>query len=235
MLERFEPKEGNVVAPWQHRFNLLAAFALFLLFSPADGAERAFIIGISTSNIERIDIQNPGFLIGYSKEWGLVRSLYLEGELNLEYKTTDLADKLVWYYPGILARGDLGIKMWYAEIPVLIKLALPKNESPIKLYLGPSLLLCLSGKVDRHPLHVLDDSYTYGRTPEVPKHDFSFIEDPGPAIPLTDNSSIGYNLGAQCRLFNKIFNFRYTRSTLWALDAVKFDKKYHTLTVAMLF
>ncbi|MFZ5519285.1 MAG: hypothetical protein ACOY90_21820 [Candidatus Zhuqueibacterota bacterium] len=120
------------------------------------------------------------------------------------------------------------MKMLFFEMPLLAKIYIPGSHSKIALYAGPSLQICLVGKVGRSMIRVIDDSNASGLSNQVPDYDVSFIEDPGPVVPMVDNSSFGFSLGAQCHLFGLAAEIRYTLSEMRSLDAVRFDKALHT-------
>jgi hypothetical protein len=208
-----------------------------LLLPTAIGAKNtSFSVGINNLIIKLSDFPRlSGILIGHNKEWNLNENLIIERELNLIYKQAKFYNKRVWSYPGVLSAYDLEIKMVYFEIPILIKYSIPTNQSKIQLYLGPSLHLCLKGKVNRSLIKKIYNSYDESTTEKLPYYEISFIEDPGPIVPIVDNSSFGFNLGLQYKMFSKISELRYNFSKLRTLDAVEFNKYYHTLSLIISF
>ncbi len=180
---------------------LLAVGLLFIFFSREIYAGESRInIGLSKSNIEIPKFSFvPGVLVGMKNEWKITNIFSLESEINLHYMQEKFENTLVWSYPGVLSAYDLSVKMFFYEMPLFAKFYIPGSDSKIALLVGPSLQLCLAGKVGRSLVRVIDDSYAMGQSNKVHNYEISFIDDPGPVFPLVDNSSFGFNLGAQSR------------------------------------
>lgn len=217
---------------------ILFSGMLVLIFFPQelDAGENRISVGISRSDIEISSFSAmPGVLIGMKNEWKISGNFCLESEINLHYMQKKFKNKLVWSYPGVLSAYDLSVKMFFYEIPLLAKFYIPGSDSKIALLAGPSLQLCLAGTVGRSLVRVIDDSYAFGFSNQVPDYEVSFIEDPGPVFPLIDNSSFGFNLGAQSRMFGHLTEIRYNISKMRSLDAVTFDKPLHTFSFIISF
>lgn len=210
---------------------MLFAVVVVLIFlsQELDAGETRISVGISKSDIGNSSFSAmPGILVGMKNEWKITNIFSIESEINLHYIQEKLENMLVWSYPGVLSAYDLSVKMFFYEMPLLAKFYIPGSGSKIALLVGPSLHLCLVGKVGRSLVRVVDDSYASGQSNQVPNYEISFIEDPGPVFPLIDNSSFGFNLGAQYNLFGFAAEIRYKISKMRSLDAVTFDKPLHT-------
>ena len=144
-------------------------------------------------------------------------------------------NKSVWSYPGVLSTYNLSIKTFYYEIPLLAKYFIPRSDSKIALYFGPSIHFCLAGKVNRSFVRKIDNAYARGETDELLFHEISFIEDSGTVLAIFDNSSFGSNFRGQYRVFGITTECRYNITKLGDLDAVEFDKIFHTLSFIISF
>lgn len=212
---------------------LFFILAACLLPAAAGAASSTVMAGVSQSDEKAFAFKSaPGLLLGNAFAWHPAPRISLTCELDLHYKRIALAGKLVWQHPGILSLYDLTVKALYLEVPVLVGYTFPIRGSQITLYAGPSLHLCLSGAVHRTGIRMVDDSYVDGSNPGLPDYDISFIEDPGPTIALS-NSAFGFTLGMNGSWLNREIGLRYTYSRLDELDAVKFDKPYHALTLVI--
>ncbi len=209
--------------------------AVWLLLAAVGTASGGVQLGISQSEDKLLAFRSaPGVMLGNSFAWHPSARISLTTELNLHYAQIALKKQRVWHYPGMLSLYDLYVRALYYEIPALLGYTFPLRGSQVQFYAGPSLRLCLSGAVQRTRIRVIADEQLWGSDTSVPGYDVSFIEDPGPDLALM-NSAAGLNLGLWTRWSDRLIGFRYTYSWLHELDAVRFNKPYHTFSLMISF
>ena len=127
-----------------------------------------------------------------------------------------LKDKLTWSHPGNLSLYDISYKIGFLEVPILLKFLIPLNSSiNCQINIGPSLALSIIDESRHIYKNLIDNSYASGISDVVPKHDYTFDEDPAPAsLEKLGNSCIALNVGI-CINYNMfIFEIRYSSHSL---------------------
>jgi len=178
---------------------------------------------------------NLGVSFGIAKEWFISNRFTIGGELIFSTRRSQLKNKRILFYPGVISTHDIHCSFGYLELPILMKFYFPiSNTLKIQLQAGPSFSFGIFNNSDAkykpEGYSVNSGEYT---NPDSLEYDYGEIFDPGPLWPSTVFSSfLGFNLGFGLNLLDYAFEFRYYYSKLHDVYTGSFlldlDENYHT-------
>ena len=213
----------------------VSALLCFLILPRAPLAANSayFQVGTNLAHVSFLHRPHtPGFQVGHYKDWRLIGSFFFCREFDLIYQKIVLYDQRVWHYPGMLSQYDIKLDMVHLVIPIFLKYALPNSiRSEVQVYGGLALHLCFWDKAGRSFDQVIDFTQDEGEDTPLPQHHMSFIEDPGPLVPLFNNSHLGYHAGVTFNLLQRHFDLRFSYGKLYQVDAVEIDHAYKSLSL----
>lgn len=184
------------------------------------------------ANDSRVDF---GVSVGMSKEWFIANRFSIGGELLFSTKRSELKNKRILFYPGVIETYDIHCSFGYIELPILMKFYQPiSNTLQIQLQAGPSFSIGIFNHSDaKHKPEGYAVNFGEYTNPDSLEYDYGEIFDPGPPWPATVFSSfLGLNLGFGLNWLDYTFEFRYYYSKLHDVYTGSFlldlDENYHT-------
>ena len=211
---------------------LIVTFFLTVLLAPtlSFAKKRQYYLGINFSQIDAAGLsQEPGFVLGWGSDSQQEKNYGLHTEFNLVARHTELLNKVARSYPGYISRYDFKIDLVYFQIPLLFKVQVPEIDSDLNIYVGPSVLLCMYNHVRCHYLkRVFNPDYDSGYYDGPIEAEF--IEDPGIVKSIFDSSSIEFICGFDYKLWGVTTGLRYSMSMLRQPEAIRFNKRLHSVT-----
>ena len=94
-------------------------------------------------NFSQILVNNStgelGVSFGVAKEWFIANRFAIGGELLFSTRRSQLKNKRIHFYPGVISTHDIHCSFRYIELPILMKFYYPiSNTLKIQLQAGPS-------------------------------------------------------------------------------------------------
>lgn len=214
----------------------IVLLCLFFPLSAPSHADTHFNLGIGGCSITSQQNWAPGFRLGIQWSEKINSNFYYSYALQGAYRSLEIKEKRAISYPGIITLRNYSLAAFYVDAPVKIHYRInPHSTNMFVVFAGVSLNLCFAANAEDEILKTLYDPNDPDRPSEPPPYDYSHIEDPGPIIPLVENSDFALLAGVEWSLFRHPLALTYLYGRIGSVSAIEFKERYHSITVSISF
>ncbi|MBN1478905.1 hypothetical protein EH223_14535 [candidate division KSB1 bacterium] len=215
---------------------LISLFGFVLIFNPQLHADKFLNVGISASSITSQQTWAPGCTIGLQWRRIIKQNFYYSYAVQGAYRTLEIKEKRAHSYPGIVTLRNYSMASFYVDVPLKIHYRLnPRSANSFFLFAGFSFNLCFSADAESEILQTLYDPNDPDCPPEKPPYDYRHIEDPGPIIPLLENSDLALIAGVEGSLFRHPLAVTCMVGRIGSISAIEFKESYHNIALSIGF
>jgi hypothetical protein len=219
------------------KISLLILILMIILFQNLCAkSQKGIKVG---GNFSQILVNNStgelGVSFGVAKEWFIANRFAIGGELLFSTRRSQLKNKRILFYPGVIATYDIHCSFGYIELPILMKFYYPISKTlKIQLQAGPSFSFGIFNNSDaKYKPEGYSVNFGEYTNQDSLEYDYGEIFDPGPLWPATVFSSfLGLNVGFGLNWLDYTLEFRYYYSKLHDVYTGSFlldlDENYHT-------
>jgi len=112
----------------------------------------------------------------------------------------------------------------------------PGRPNSLHVFAGCSVNFCLAARAEFEQIRTIyEPPDDHGAAIEYPPYDYTHIEDPGPIIPILENTYLGLVAGFQWRLFRHPMALTYMYSKTGRISAIEFLEPYHNICLSIAF
>ncbi len=208
-----------------------------VVFPKTSSAERFVHVGVSRSSITAESQWTTGYLLGLQWQKGFAGRLSYSYGLQAAWRPIRIEEKAAVSYPGFVNLNNYDIRPFYLDVPLALHFSVnPRKLKTLDVFVGTSVNFCLTARAEFERIRTLYEPPLDPGTPiEYPPYDYTHIEDPGPIIPLLENTYLGLVAGFQWRLFRHPISLTYMYSKLGSISAIEFLEPYHNLCLSVAF